>query len=75
VPKEAAKTSSDPQGLKAIARTDSNLAFVSFAYEANTLGNVATEMAKYYLQLHYGIKKDYRLPYLLAKANFYHLSN
>ena len=30
-------------------------------YDSRTKGNVATEIVKYYLQLHYGIKKDYRL--------------
>ena len=31
----------------------------------------ATEIVKYYLQLHFGIKKDYRLPNLLKRGNFY----
>ena len=34
-------------------------------------GNVATEIVKYYLQLHFDIKKDYRLPDLLKRGNFY----
>jgi hypothetical protein len=28
-------------------------------------------VAKYYLQLHFGIKKDYRIPALLERGNFY----
>jgi len=71
VPKHPWKTPSDPGGLKAIARTDSNLAFVAFSYEANTAGNVSTEIAKYFLQLYFGIKHDYRLPHLLDKARGY----
>ena len=42
-----------------------------FAYDSRTKGNVATEIVKYYLQLHFGIKKDYRLPNLLKRGNFY----
>jgi hypothetical protein len=29
---------------------------------------------KYYLQLHFNIEKDYRLPRLLRKGNFYVLN-
>jgi penicillin-binding protein 2 len=71
VPKNPWKTASDPQGLKAMARTDSNLAFLAFTYNANTVGNVSTEICKYFLQLYFGIKQDYRMPALLDKGNFY----
>jgi penicillin-binding protein 2 len=54
-----------------VSKPDSQLAFVVFIYNAGTLGNTATEVAKYYLQLHYGISKDYRLPQLLERTNFY----
>ena len=54
-----------------VRKPDSQLAFVSFVYGANTVGNAATEVAKYYLQLHFGIKKDYRIPSLLERGNFY----
>lgn len=54
-----------------VRKPDSQLAFVAFVYGANTVGNAATEIAKYYLQLHYGIKKDYRIPSLLERGNFY----
>jgi penicillin-binding protein 2 len=61
----------DPRGLKAVARTDSNLMVLAFAYDSRTKGNAATEIAKYFLQLHFGIKKDYRIPNLLHRGNFY----
>ena len=44
---------------------------LAFAYDSRTKGNVATEIVKYFLQLHYGIKHDYRLPHLLHRGNFY----
>lgn len=71
VPKNPWKTASDPGGLKAMARTDSNLAFIAFSYEADTVGNVSTEICKYFLQLYFGIKHDYRMPALLNTGNFY----
>jgi penicillin-binding protein 2 len=75
VPKHAHKTKSDPNGMKAVSRTDAQLAVMVFAYDSQTLGNAATEILKYYLMLHFGIKHDYRLPQLLSKANFYKTSN
>lgn len=51
--------------------TDSQLIVLAFAYDSRTKGNVATEIVKYYLQQHFGIKKDYRLPNLLKRGNFY----
>ncbi len=71
VPKDAAVTTKDPTGLKAVSRTDSELAVLAFAYDSGTTGNVATEIVKYYLQLHYEIKKDYRNFGLLERGNFY----
>jgi penicillin-binding protein 2 len=53
------------------AKTDSELMVLAFAYDSRTTGNVATEIAKYYLQLHYGIKKDYRNFDLLERGNYY----
>jgi penicillin-binding protein 2 len=50
---------------------DSELMVLAFAYDSRTKGNVATEIVKYYLQQHYGIEKDYRLPDLLERGNFY----
>ena len=52
-------------------RTDSQLVVLAFAYDSRTKGNVATEIVKYFMQLHFGIKKDYRLPNLLERGNFY----
>jgi len=54
-----------------VSKHDSKLAVVAFAYDSNTVGNAATEMVKYYLQLHFKLKVDKRLPYLLARGNFY----
>jgi penicillin-binding protein 2 len=54
-----------------VARPDSELAVIGFAYDSNTVGNVATEMVKYYLQMHFHVRGDYRLTYLLNKGNFY----
>jgi penicillin-binding protein 2 len=71
VPKHAAKTASDPSGMKAIAREDSNLVVLAFAYDSRTKGNAATEIVKYYLQLHFHIKHDYRNFFLLQRGNFY----
>ncbi len=63
VPKDAKSGSFDG--------TDSPLVVLAFAYDSRTKGNVATEIVKYFLQLHYGIAKDYRLPDLLKRGNFY----
>ena len=54
-----------------VSKPDSELAVIGFAYDANTVGNTATEMVKYYLQLHFNVKKDLRLFNLLARGNFY----
>jgi len=50
---------------------DSELMVMAFAYDSRTKGNAATEIVKYFFQLHYGIKKDYRLPDLLKRTNFF----
>jgi penicillin-binding protein 2 len=71
VPANPAKSASDPTGMKAIGREDSNLIVLAFAYDSRTKGNVATEIVKYYLQLHFGIKHDYRNFNLLQRGNFY----
>jgi cell division protein FtsI/penicillin-binding protein 2 len=52
-------------------KPDSELVVLAFAYDSRTKGNVATEIVKYYLQQHFGIEKDYRLPNLLERGNFY----
>jgi len=71
VPKDPAKTASDASGFKAVSGTDSELAVLAFAYDSRTKGNAATEIVKYYLQLHYGIEQDYRIFDLLERGNFY----
>ncbi|MBI2776354.1 MAG: penicillin-binding protein 2 [Chloroflexi bacterium] len=71
VPKDPAKSAADPNGFKAISKPDSELAVLAFAYDSRTKGNAATEIVKYYLQLHYGVKKDYRNFNLLERGNFY----
>ena len=63
VPKDARNGSFDS--------IESPLVVLAFAYDSRTKGNVATEIVKYFLQLHFGIKKDYRLPNLLQRGNFY----
>ena len=71
VPKDPQKKADDPSGLKAIARPDSELVVLAFAYDSRTKGNAATEIVKYFFQLHYGVKKDYRNFNLLERGNFY----
>jgi penicillin-binding protein 2 len=71
VPKNPRPTAGDPKGTRAVARTDSELAVLAFAYDSRTKGNVATEIVKYFLQIHYGIKKDLRNFDLLKRGNFY----
>jgi penicillin-binding protein 2 len=66
-------------------KTDSQLAVVAFVYGANTEGNVATEIVKYYLMLHYGIDAGSRkfssqtpgyIPsYVTRRTNFYQSQN
>jgi len=70
-PKDPYKKASDPSGLKALAKGDSELVVLAFAYDSRTKGNMGTEIVKYYMQLHYGIKKDYRNFDLLNRGNFY----
>jgi penicillin-binding protein 2 len=71
VPKEARKTASDPTGMRAVRREDSELVIIVYAHDTRTLGNSATEIVKYFLQLHYGLKVDLRLRSLLQRTNFY----
>jgi penicillin-binding protein 2 len=52
-------------------KPDSELVVLAFAYDSRTKGNVATEIVKYFLQQHYGIEEDFRLPNLLERGNFY----
>jgi penicillin-binding protein 2 len=52
-------------------KADSRLVVMAFAHDSRTKGNAATEIVKYFFQLHYGIEKDYRLTELLERGNFY----
>lgn len=71
LPKDPYKKANDPNGFAAVSRTDSNFAFLVFAYDSRTLGNAATETAKKFLQLQYGIKHDYTMVDLLKRTNLY----
>jgi penicillin-binding protein 2 len=55
----------------AFEKHDSRLVVMAFAHDSRTRGNAATEIVKYFFQLHYGIEKDYRLPENLERTNFY----
>ncbi|HVM29967.1 MAG TPA: penicillin-binding protein 2 [Candidatus Limnocylindrales bacterium] len=61
VSKPAADGQADPEAAT------SELAIVAFAYNAKTRGNAATEIVKYFLQLHYGLEEDYRRVDLLTE--------
>ena len=50
---------------------DSQLVVLAFANNSRTVGNAATEIVKYYLQLHFHIKKDYLNRDLMKRGNFY----
>ena len=54
-----------------ISGTDSELVVMAFAHDSRTVGNAATEIVKYFFQLHYDIDKDYRMPELLERGNYY----
>ena len=71
VPKQARKTASDPSGLAAVKREDSNLVVLAYLDDTRTRGNAATEVVKYFLQLHYGLKVDLRNQSYLVRDNFY----
>lgn len=71
MPKHPRRTASDPNGFEAVRREDSDLVVLAFAYDSRTLGNAATEIVKYFTQLHYGLKIDLRERWLLERVNFY----
>jgi penicillin-binding protein 2 len=60
--------SSNPSG--SVSRPDSQLAFCVFVYDAGTLGNASVEIAKYWLQLRFHLKHDYRNPVMMRVTNF-----
>ena len=53
------------------SKADSEFAYVVFMHGTNTAGNAAKEVTKYYLQLQFDLKRDYRTPALLARGNFF----
>ena len=71
VPRAARKTASDPTGINAVKREDSNLVVLAYLDDTRTKGNAATEVVKYFLQLHYGIKTDLRNHHYLQRDNDY----
>ena len=71
VPKQARKTAADPTGIQAVKLDDSNLVVLAYLDDTRTKGNAATEVVKYFLQLHYGVKVDLRNPDFLVRDNFY----
>jgi len=71
VPKDPWKTRRDPDGVEAVSRTDSELAVLAFAYDSRTTGNAATEIVKYFLQMHYDLDVDLRQDWILERDNFY----
>lgn len=71
VPKEARKKASDPLGIQAVKREDADLVVLAYLDDTRTKGNAATEVVKYFLQLHYGIKQDLRNHHFLVRDNFY----
>ncbi len=54
-----------------VSKPDSQLAIVGFNEDANTVGNSATEMVKYFLQLHFHTKRDLRKFDLMKIGDFY----
>jgi len=54
-----------------VSKPDSQLAVVGFNEDANTVGNSATEMVKYFLQIHFGVKHDLRMFNLMKIGDFY----
>jgi penicillin-binding protein 2 len=71
VPKDPWKKANDPDGIEAVSRTDSELAVLAFAYDSRTTGNAATEIVKYFLQMHYDLDVDLRNRWILERDNFY----
>lgn len=53
------------------SRHDSTFAYVVFMHGTNTVGNAAKEVTKYYLQLQFDLKRDYRTVALLARGNHF----
>ena len=53
------------------SKHDATFAYVVFMHGTNTVGNAAKEVTKYYLQLQFDLKRDYRTVALLARGNHF----
>jgi len=53
------------------SKHDATFAYVVFMHGTNTVGNAAKEVTKYYLQLQFDLKKDYRTVALLVRGNHF----
>jgi hypothetical protein len=71
IPKDPRKSASDPSGVQAVRREASDLVVLAYLDDTRTKGNVATEVVKYFLQRHSGLKVDLRQRQLLQRDNFY----
>ena len=70
-PRSRARPRPTPRASQAVRREDSELVILAYAHDTRTAGNAATEIVKYFLQLHYGLKVDLRDRSILQRANFY----
>ena len=70
-PKDPGSTRPIPTAGTPSAAPTAQLTFLAFAYDSRTTGNAATEIVKYFIQLHYHLKVDLRERYLLVQDNFY----
>jgi penicillin-binding protein 2 len=75
VPKEARKSGSETANLREVRKEDSELVVLAYLDDTRTKGNAATEVVKYFLQLHFNVKTDLRLRALLQRDNFYNLNS
>jgi cell division protein FtsI/penicillin-binding protein 2 len=75
VPRDPRKTEKDPNGVAAVKREDAEIVVLAYLDDTRTKGNVATEVVKYFLQLHYGLKTDLRQGWVLERDNFYNLNS
>lgn len=75
VPKDPRKSEKDPNGVAAVKREDAEIVVLAYLDDTRTKGNAATEVVKYFLQLHYGLKTDLRQGWVLERDNFYNLNS
>ena len=70
-PRRPARRPPTRRAWQAVRREDSDLVVLAYAHDTRTAGNAATEIVKYFLQLHYGLGVDLRQRWVLERANFY----